>query len=657
MGVPEQRIQELRELLLRWQHAYYVLGKPEVSDSEYDTLFNELLTLETRYPDLQSPSSPTLRVGSDLTTDLPEVEHTIPVLSLDKRYSSEAVVAWIEKLEKDLGEPVEVVAEEKLDGVSIVLYYEKGVLQRGVTRGNGYRGNDITNNIKTIGSIPLVLSKPITVAVRGEIYIPISEFSSLEGDVEYANPRNLAAGTIRRKQSSSVAKMPLRIFVYEGFSTDLPGDHEAILQELITLGFPVNRWKTFSSHKDLSEVDPYLSDLAKERSSLDYEVDGVVFKVASVSVREKLGYTGHHPRWAMAWKFEAPEAETTVESIDIQVGRSGRVTPVARVAPTQVGGTTVSNITLHNQDYIDMLDVSIGDHVAISRRGDVIPAVERVIESSGNPLWHLPKDCPQCGTALEQRGAHTFCPNYHCPAQVYGRIIFFVGRDQMDIDGLGSQTIRTLIDEGFITDLPDLYTVDWERFAELPGFGEKKVTHIKKSLEESKEKPFDKVLASLGLPDIGTKMVELLVDNGYTSIDTLFALTYDDLERLTAIKGLGEKSAMSLIDELSRNENRAIIESLRSIGLQFALTESTDTPTLPQIFADQSWCITGSFEQYNPRSLAGVEIKKRGGKVVSSVSGKTTHLLAGVGAGSKLSKAESLGVVVISEEQFIELLR
>ncbi len=656
MASPESRMQELRKLLLQWQHAYYVLGKPEVSDSEYDTHFNELLSLEARYPDMQSPSSPTLRVGSDLTTDLPEVDHSVPVLSLDKRYSSEAVVAWVEKLEKDLGEPVEVVAEEKLDGVSIVLYYEKGVLVRGVTRGNGYRGNDITNNIKTIGSIPLVLSKPITVAVRGEIYIPISEFASLKGEVEYANPRNLAAGTIRRKQSSSVAKMPLRIFVYEGFSEELPGDHEEILQELITLGFPVNRWESFSSHKDLHRIDSYLAHLAQERSSLDYEVDGVVFKVANVAVREKLGYTGHHPRWAMAWKFEAPEAETTVEAIDVQVGRSGRITPVARVAPTQVGGTTVSNITLHNQDYIDMLDLSLGDHVAISRRGDVIPAVERVIESSGNPLWHLPKECPECGTTLESRGAHTFCPNYHCPAQVYGRIIFFVGRDQMDIDGLGAQTIRTLIDEGFVADLPDLYRVDWEKFAELPGFGEKKVTHIKKSLEESKEKPFDKVLTSLGLPDVGAKMVELLIDSGYTSIDTLYALTSEDLESLTTIKGIGEKSAIALLEELSREETRGIIESLRSMGLQFTLTENPDEPAVPQIFADQSWCITGSFEQYNPRSLAGVEIKRRGGKVVSSVSGKTTHLLAGEGAGSKLHKAESLGVEVVSEDQFIKLI-
>ncbi len=678
MGVEERiRVEELRKELHRWQHQYYVLGTPEVEDLVYDTRFNELLNLEAQFPELRSGDSPTMRVGSDLVSELPEVEHTLPVLSLDKRYTSEAVVGWVEKIqpakssqtnqqpqsETESNQPIGIIAEEKLDGISIVLYYEEGILQRAVTRGNGYRGNDVTENVKTIGSVPLTLPKPITLAVRGEIYIPIAQFEamkSLEEYSHYANPRNLAAGTIRRKQSSSVAKVPLQIFVYEGFSPELPGDHEEILLELQALGFRVNRWKRFSTPAEFLQIPQYLEQLTKERSSLEYEVDGVVFKVADLGLREKLGYTGHHPRWAVAWKFESPEAETRVEGIDVQVGRSGRVTPVARVVPVEVGGARVSNITLHNSDYIDTLELAIGDVVTISRRGDVIPAVERVIDSSGNPVWHMPKECPICNTPLEDRGAHTFCPNYHCPEQVYGRILFFVGRNQMDIDGLGGQTLRTLIDYGFIQDIADLYSVDWAKVSELPGFGTKKVTHIQDSLERSKERSFAQVLTSLGIPEIGSKMVELLIEGGYRSIDSLLALEIPEgVERLTSIPGVGELSATKLIKELHTSETLATIEALRGVGLSFALSKDELAPATgeSQLFANQSWCITGSFQHYNPRSLAGVEIKKRGGKVVTGVSGKTTHLLAGEGAGQKLTKAQSLGVRVVLEDEFLQLIR
>ncbi len=662
MGDQLEKIEELRELLTAWQHEYYVLGKPSVTDLEYDTAFNELLSLESMYPGLQTPDSPTARVGSDLSSDLPEVEHSVPVLSLDKRYTAESVIAWVAKLEKDASQEgnsaIQVVAEEKLDGVSIVLYYEEGVLVRGVTRGNGYRGNDVTENIKTIGAVPLRLPKPITLAVRGEIYIPISKFTTIKERVDYANPRNLAAGSIRRKQSSLVADMPLSIFVYEGFSEELPTHHEGILEELVVLGFRVNRWQSFSSQDDPQKIISYLENLTEERPSLDYEIDGVVFKVSDLTLRERLGYTGHHPKWAMAWKFEAPEAETVVTGIDIQIGRSGRVTPVARVTPVEVGGATVSNITLHNRDYIEMLGLSLDDRVAISRRGDVIPAVERVVEPSGNSLWHMPTHCPSCGSILEDRGAHTFCPNYHCPDQVYGRILFFVGRNQMDIDGLGSQTIRTLIDSGFIKDIPDIYRVQWDKVAELPGFGEKKVAHIKQGLEQSKERPYRQVLTSLGLPDVGAKLVELLIENGYLQVEQLFELVMpEDVEKLCTIKGIGEKSATHLIMELQRPETRTCITELQELGLQFTEeVEEIEETEIPAIFANQSWCITGSFEHFKPRSLAAEEVKKRGGSIVSGVSGKTTHLLAGVGAGSKLQKAESLGTTVVEEFEFLKML-
>ncbi len=679
-----QEIDRLSDLLRRYEHEYHVLNAPTVSDREYDGLFDRLLALEREHPALAKPDSPTKRVGSDLSSELPEVEHTIPVLSLDKAYSFDEVLSWARKTSASVERELAFIVEDKIDGASIVLYYEEGLLARGVTRGNGVRGNDVTENVRTIRSIPLRLARPVTVAVRGEIYLPLDRFQEINASLElpYANPRNLAAGSLRRVKSADVAKIPLNIFAYEGFfggSTDRPPrSHVEVLTELERLGLRVSKQLGLfasgaqaerlaelarSEHPTwtvggLDAMADYLKRRSEERRSLSYEIDGLVVKVDELAARELLGYTGHHPRWAIAYKFEAPEGITVVQGIDVQVGRTGRITPVARVKPVSIGGSTISNVTLHNQDYVAMLELAVGDTVAVSRRGDVIPAVERVIEKSEeNSTWRMPEVCPDCGTHLVLLGAHHFCPNRGCPSQVRGRLLFFTARGQMDVDNLGPETIDVLIAQGMLREPSDIYFCDYDKLAELPGFGEKKIALIKSGVAKSKAQPFRIVLQSLGVPELGQKVAELLGEAGYRSIDELLALVErGELAALTAIPGIGEKTASTILAELSRPEVRRQIERLREAGLNLAEEAGEALPQAAQIFAGQSWCVSGTFERWKPRERAMEEVKRRGGSVVGSVSGKTTHLLAGPGAGSKLEKARALGVTIVSEEEFNALL-
>jgi DNA ligase (NAD+) len=725
-----RRIEELSEHVRVLQHEYYVLNRPSVSDREYDRLFDELKRLEEQYPNLKKPDSPTHRVGSDLSKELPEVEHTVPVLSLDKGYTEADVISWAEKTAKNAGRTLSFVVEEKIDGVSIVLYYEKGVLSRAVTRGNGFVGNDVTDNVKTIGSVPLRLPEQVTAAVRSEIYLSKNDFERVNSSMEvpYANPRNLAAGTIRRYKSSEVARVPLNIFCYEGyFETELP-THAEVLARLTRLGFRVNgrtgffstgggagpaggtagvssgsRQQTAETAEgsrtvgvgwtvgSMAELPDFIRKETEERNDMPYEIDGLVMKVNEIEVRDLLGYTGHHPRWAIAYKFEAPEGISTVQKIEVQVGRTGRVTPVARIEPVKIGGSTVSNVTLHNQEYISLLELAVGDRVAVSKRGDVIPAVERVMEKNeeGNTAWRMPRSCSSCGTPVELRGAHHFCPNREgCPAQIRGRLYFYIGTGQMDIDNLGPETVQTLIEKGFVKTIPDLYTADYGRLAELPGFGEKKIALIKEGLEKSKNRRFKLVLQSLGIPELGPKVAELLIDAGYGDIDSLFRLADEgNPEPLIAISGIGEKTARNIVEELSRPELRKEIEELRKIGLRFsagpagpggpgaggrfgvaagpggeiaAAGEGASGGILPveaQIFKDETWCVTGSFEHFSPRSKAMEEVERRGGRTSGTVTGKTTHLLAGANPGSKLTKAKEVGAEIVTEEEFVRRLR
>ena len=677
-----ERASELRRLLTEYQKAYYITGRPLVSDLEYDGLFDELVLLEKEHPELKTPDSPTQRVGSDLSSDFPEVEHTIPVLSLDKAYSDAEILSWTSKTMKNTGENLSFVLEEKLDGFSIVLYYEKGLLVRAVTRGNGFVGNDVTANVRTIHSVPLRLSEDVDIAVRGEVFLKKEEFERINSTLiePYANPRNLAAGTIRRNRSSETAQVPLSIYVYEGFwSQEVPyTDHIQILSSLKALGFPVDPHLSFfcRSREEASlrleraglegfagsfdDIPSVISRSTETRRDLPYEIDGLVVKVNELAVREDLGYTGHHPRWAIAYKFEAPQAQTQVLDIDVQVGRTGRITPMARVKETRLSGSTIRNITLHNQDYVDELELAVGDTVSISKRGDVIPAVENVIEKNeaGNTTWKMPDKCPECGTALVKKGAHVFCPNRDCPARVKGSIAFFCAKDQMDLEGLGPKTVGILYDNGFVRSVGELYSFDFGRLRGIEGFGGtegRKIDIMRMAVEKSRRAPFRNVLVSLGIPEFGKKAVDLLCDAGIDSMDKILDIAArEDEEALSSIRGIGPLTARLIIDGLNSEDTRNLIDELRKAGLQ--MEDNKEDSGLEQIFSGQSWCVTGTFGKFNPRGLAMEEIKKRGGTEVSSVSRKTTCLLAGSGAGSKLDKARELGVRIVSEEEFLRMI-
>jgi DNA ligase (NAD+) len=653
----------------RHQVLYYKKVMPEISDMEYDAIFNRLLELEKKYPQYVRPDSPTKRVGSDLDNEFPEVSHRVPMLSLDKLYVPEELEEWIDKIERDNKEELSLVVEEKVDGSTIVLHYEAGFLVRAVTRGDGYTGNDITENVRTIRDIPLSLPEPVTSVFRGEIYINIDDFNTLNKDKDniYANPRNFSAGCLRRKKSIEVSGIPLRSFIYEWFSGNIqeegPGPESAVpsdgrhsglhieaLHRMAQMGF--NVWPDigfFSNHRiqekydniykdhpgwirgSFNDISDYIDRKLEKRESLGYEIDGLVIKVNDYRKRSKMGHTSHHPRWAIAFKFKAPQAVSRIQSIETQVGRTGRVTPVARIEPVRISGSTVSNVTLHNQDYISSLDIAVGDVVAVSRRGDVIPAVEEVIEKNenGNKTYLINQTCPSCGTALVPDGAHIFCPNNDCQARVFGRISFFTSRGQMDMENLGSEPVKRLMVLGLIADVPDIYYFDPNALLGVEGFGERKIQLIKDGIEASKKKPYDVVLASLGLDDIGPKAVELLIDNGYYSIDDLLdAAEQKNPEIFTGIHGIGPKTA----EKIERGNDEAV----------------------PEIFSGEVWCVTGSFENFKPRELAMEEVKKRGGRVTSSVTGKTTHLLAGINPGGKLAKAKKSGVLVVGEEEFLK---
>ena len=656
------RIKELSALLRRYQDEYYINSRPSVSDAEYDRVFNQLQELERANPEYMEPDSPTLRVGSDLESDFAEVTHAIPVLSLDKTHSGDELMNWVRKTEKNCGS-AEFVAEEKIDGISIVLTYEKGLLVQAATRGNGFVGNDVTANVKTVKSIPLKLAKPVDLTARGEIYLPLEAFARVNDklDVPYANPRNLASGTLRRQKSAEAGEIPLSSFIYEGFFPEgqQPATHQEVLSSLKELGFKVNSRTTFFSAGEGDAIADYIEKEAEERRTLDYEIDGLVIKLNDIAMREKLGYTGHHPRWAIAYKFQAPEGISVIRGIDVQVGRTGRITPVARIEPVLVSGSTVSNVTLHNQDYIDMLELAVGDKVCVSKRGDVIPAVENVIEKNevGNPVWKMPLQCPVCGSVLVLDGSHHFCKNSRCGARIKGQLAFFASVGQMDIETLGGETIDFLVDKGFVQNIQDLYSFDFNTLKNYPGFGDKKVELIINGLEKSRGTDYVKVLSSLGIPEIGNKVCETLIKNGIDTIDKLYQIVDSgDSAVLTAMEGIGDKTARIILDEFASPQLRETVAALRAAGLKFRQEVPLQKELINSSMAGQSWCITGSFVNFKPRTLAAAEIEVRGGKVVTSVTGKTTHLLAGMEPGSKLDKANALGVKIVEEEEFMRLL-
>jgi len=657
-----QKIIDLSQQLHYHQNLYYIKAQPEISDAEFDRLFDELLMLEKHYPELAVPESPTSRVGSDLDNAFETVAHTKPILSLDKCYSISDIQDWALKIVKKADRPPTFILDEKLDGISIILTYKDGRLIQAATRGNGTYGNDVTANVKTIAAIPLKLPSPANLTIRGEIFIRRSVFKEIERTegISYDSPRNLAAGAVRRKTSRETAKIPLNIYVYDIVDgTDLPSDnHYHLRSYLIDMGFPLNP-NTFYFEKTDDQFCEAVEKAISQRNSLDYEIDGLVVKVSEQSVRDNLGVTGRFPRWAMAFKFESPQAITEIKGIDIQIGRLGRITPVARLKPVRVGGAEITNATLHNQDYIDELGASIGDIVKISRRGDVIPAVEEVLEKqSENPLtWKMPTHCPFCNTQLMKDGGHHFCVNIHCPQRQKASLIHFASKTGMDIENLGPKTIEILIDNQLIHCMEDIYSFDPEKLIGIEGFKTKKIAAIKRGIEDSKNRPFETVLAALGIKNLGIGLIKLLVNSGIDSFDALIDIAKQNhVERLVAIKGVKENIANSIIASFQDERILKTIESLKNVGLKMAATKAVPDAIEQQTMKEQRWCITGQFEHFKPRSKAGEEIEKRGGIVVGSVSKKTTHLLAGEKAGSKLKKARDLGLNIVFEKDFLDLL-
>jgi len=679
----KEKISKLSKSLLHHQYLYYVKNQPEISDREYDCLFDELLDLEKKYPQLAVLNSPTKRIGSDLDNSFSERKHKIPVLSLDKEYTTEGLKKWIDKIRLNAGGDISFVVEEKIDGASIVLYYKKGLLDIALTRGNGIFGNDVTNNIRTINQVPLIINQPIDVAVRGEIYITKSDFQKYNKNFEgkYSNPRNLAAGSLRNLKSSLVSKIPLNIFAHEGYfqegkATDFQLDnHVMIISKIMNLGFRINPNLGFFSDKSdwffplkeqfpelvtgtIADISDYIKILSKKRKKLKYEIDGLVIKVNEIPIRNRLGYTSHHPRWSVAFKFDAPVGHTVLNEIRIQIGRNGRVTPVAILKPVKLGGSIVSRATLHNQEYIDMLELGIGDVVSISKRGDVIPAVEEVIEkSTENPsIFKLTTFCPFCQFKLIKDGSHHFCPNRKCSERIKRSLIYFVARDQMDIEGLGEKTIRFLFEKGFIKSIADLFTFDYGSLLGQEGFKEKKIENIRKNIELSKRKPFSRVLFALGFEGLGSNTVLELIKSGYDSIDKIMdTAARNQTEKFSSIEGFGEITARLMVQHFSDPKNIEMIETLKKIGLNFQEHFKSE-PEFSMVFNGQIWAITGSFRHFSPRSQAAGEIEKRGGRVSDSISGKTTHLLCGDSPGGKLEKAKNLNIRIVREDEFMEML-
>jgi DNA ligase (NAD+) len=527
-----------------------------------------------------------------------------------------------------------------------------------------------------------VTDEPSEFSVRGEIFINKSDFAEYNRGFEdkYANPRNLAAGSLRNQKSSIVAHVPLNMLSYEGdFPAPSPesghlDSHIKILSRMASLGFPVNPNLAFFSNDpdarslvndlfpamttgDIQDISEYVAERMSARDDLDYEIDGLVVKVNEIAVRQRLGATAHHPRWAMAFKFDSPVAHTVLKDIQVQIGRNGRVTPVAILEAVRVGGSVVSRATLHNQEYIDILELGIGDRVSISKRGDIIPAVDKVLEKARESptVFKLPSDCPFCGKKIEKTGAHHFCMNRACPERIKRAIVYFAGRNQMDIDTLGEKTIDVLLDNGLIKGIADLYDFDYSRLQGLEGFKERKIENLRRSIEKSKEQPFHKVLAALGLEGLAGNTVRELIRRGFDSVEKLItAASNGDSASFADLDGFGDVTSRLIIDQFTDPENLRLIRRLRKAGLNFS--EKGGPDDLPEIFQNQIWVITGTLLSFSPRQKAVEEIEVRGGRVSAGVTSKTTHLLAGASPGSKLAKARELGVQIVNEEEFRKML-
>ena len=659
-------ILELTEKINRYNFQYYQEDRSEVSDFEFDQLLERLIKLETSFPELREPDSPTQRVGGTITKQFPTVYHTYPMLSLGNTYSREELMDFDKRIKRALGdEPYEYFCELKFDGVALSLTYENGLLIRGATRGDGVRGDDITNNIKTIRSIPIKLrgeNIPPLFEARGEAFMPREVFNRINREREeaeetlLANPRNTASGTLKMQDSAIVARRNLDCYLYSMIGEDLEFDtHEASIQKLEKMGFNVS--PTYRKCASIEEVFEYIEEWEKKRLTLPLDTDGIVLKINSLSQQERLGYTAKSPRWAIAYKYKAEAASTMLKSIVYQVGRTGAITPVANLEPVSLAGTIVKRASLHNANEILRLDLRVGDMVFVEKGGEIIPKITGV-DLQKRPLHSAQVEyitaCPECSTPLirnEGEAVH-YCPNEKgCPPQIKGRISHFIQRRAMDIDSLGDRTISLLYDKGLVRDPADLYDLKYEDIFALEGFKDLSTKNLLSGIETSKNAPFENVLFGLGIRFVGKTVAEKLAAH-FKNISQLQQATYDEL---IAVNEIGDRIAQSVVAFFNDPENLRLVDRLAQAGLQLeskAVAEVKESESLK----DKTFVISGVFEGFERDELKDL-IVKNSGKVLSSISGKLDYLLAGDKMGpAKLEKAKALNIKIISEKEFLTMI-
>ena len=661
----KQRILQLRKELHEHNYKYYVLNQPEISDQDFDFMMHELQDLEAKHPEMADPNSPTQRVGSDLNHEFSQVAHKYPMLSLANTYNEQDVAEWYDSVKRGLNDDdFEVCCEMKYDGLSISLTYVDGKLVRGVTRGDGVHGDDVTDNVKTIRCIPLVLpgtGYPHEFEIRGEILMPWKVFERLNAEREaaeeplFANPRNAASGTLKSQNSALVASRQLDSYLYYLLGEDLPCDgHYENLQEAARWGFKISQG--MKKVKTLQEIYDYINYWDAERKNLPVATDGIVLKVNSLRQQRSLGFTAKSPRWAIAYKYKAERACTRLNEVTFQVGRTGAVTPVANMDPVQLAGTTVKRATLNNEDFIRSFDLHIGDYVYVEKGGEIIPKIVGV-DIDRRPIIAQPVSfithCPECGTRLVRYEGESawYCPNdAGCPPQIKGRIEHFISRRAMNIDSIGPETVDDFYRQGLVRNVADLYTIDVQQI-NGDGSRQKSAMKIIKGIEASKQVPFERVVFALGIRFVGETSAKLLARH-FKDVDSLMGAKLGDL---TEIDGIGEVMAKSIMAYFANPQNRDIVERLRCYGLQMALGKD-QTAVASDKLAGKSIVISGVF-QHHSRDEYKQLIEQHGGKNVGSISGKTSFILAGDNMGpSKLQKAEKLGIPLVSEDDFLKII-
>ena len=661
----KEKIEQLTKELNQHNYNYYILDNPIITDFEFDEKLKELQDLEKQYPQWANPNSPTQRVGGGITKNFPTIQHQFRMYSLDNSYDFNDLEEWEKRITKTIDEPIEFVAELKYDGASISILYENGMLNKAVTRGDGFQGDEITTNIRTISDIPLMLhgDYPHRFFIRGEIYLNKNKFNEIntlrqeEGLDPFMNPRNTASGSLKLQDSYEVRKRGLSAVLYQYVAEEYPAEtHWELLAKAKKWGFKVSEDQA-KICKNLDEVKYFIDYWEKERYNLPFEIDGIVIKVNSIKHQKILGYTAKSPRWAIAYKFKAEKVETELLSISYQVGRTGAITPVANLKPVLLAGTIVKRASLHNEDIIKKLDLHHGDFVYIEKGGEIIPKIVGVNIQKRNllqePLEYI-INCPECGTRLikEENQAVHFCPNdTHCPPQVIGKIIHFVSRKAMNIDSLGSETIEQLYKENLIKTPADLYTLTKKQLARLERMGEKSAQNIINGIENSKKIPFEKVLFGISIKHIGETIAKKLVKN-FPNIE---ALQNASLEELVQTEDIGIKIAESIKDFFNNKENIDMIEQLKYHGVQFEKKQN-DIELLSNSLDGKTFLFTGKLTLFT-REKAEEMVEKHGGKNISAVSKNLNYLVVGEKAGSKLKKAQDIGtIIILDEQQFLDLI-